>query len=120
LKHALIFLLINAKTPVASFLSTPSDFLLDQSLSVLVEAMSTSHPHNCPATVWITRRSAGSAAFVHGLANEMPLAYFLSTAQNALSHQALSLLVRAMSTTRPQDYPAWLWIVRPPTFMTMR
>ncbi|WP_220376568.1 hypothetical protein, partial [Klebsiella michiganensis] len=59
MKHARIFLLINAKTPVASFLSTPSDFLLDQALNVLVEAMSTTHPHNCPAAVGITRRFTG-------------------------------------------------------------
>jgi hypothetical protein len=38
-------------------------------------------------------------------------AHFLNNPPNTLLNQSLKVLVRAMSTTGPQDYPVPVWII---------
>lgn len=99
---------------IAYFLSDDPNTLLNQSLKVLVRAMSTTGPQDCPVPVWIIApRTAPAAAFLQKPSPQTRFAYFLRGNVNLFVDQALSLLVRAMSTTRPQDCPAPMWIVAP-------
>jgi hypothetical protein len=67
--------------PVAQLLSEVPNTLLNQSLKLLVRAMSTTHPQDCPGSLWISwrffearphfspdqRQNAGCIIFEHAI-----------------------------------------------------